>query len=391
MTTKVPFLDLSRELVPIREELKTKMDNIIFERTDFILGKDLEIFEQNFANYITCDYCIGVANGTDAIEMAVQALELDKDDEIITQSNTYVATCFGVTNNHIKLKLVDIDPDTYQMNLDELEKKITNKTKVIIVVHITGSSCDMTRLMKIINKHNLILIEDCAQSHGAYFNNKRLGSYGLLSTHSFYPGKNLGAFGDGGAICTNHYELNHKLQKIRNNGSIEKYKHEIFGRNSRLDTLQAAVLDIKLANLDANNTKRRTNAQKYRELLKCVSDIKLPKIVEGCVPVYHLFIIRAYKRDELKKHLENNGVSTGIHYPISISNLKCYENYFEETYEYAETNSKTILSLPMFPDLTEEEIIRVCNLIKDFYVLTNNVIENTDHQYRLTIIFIFII
>jgi dTDP-4-amino-4,6-dideoxygalactose transaminase len=369
MSGKVPFLDLSRELVPIREELKTKMDNIIFERTDFILGKDLERFEQNFAKYITCDYCIGVANGTDAIEMAVQALDLQKDDEIITQSNTYVATCFGVTNNNIKLKLADIEPDTYQINLDELEKKITSKTKVVIVVHITGSSCDMTRLMTIIQKHNLILIEDCAQSHGAYFNNKRLGSYGLLSTHSFYPGKNLGAFGDGGAICTNHYELNHKLQKIRNNGSIEKYKHEIFGRNSRLDTLQAAVLDIKLTNLDANNAKRRKNAQKYCELLKCVSDINLPKIVEGCVPVYHLFIIRTYKRDELKQYLENNGVSTGIHYPISISNLKCYENYFEEKYECAEKNSKTILSLPMFPDLTEEEITRVCELIKDFYVM----------------------
>jgi len=223
--------------------------------------------------------------------------------------------------------------------------------------------------MTIIQKNNLILIEDCAQSHGAYFNNKRLGSYGLLSTHSFYPGKNLGAFGDGGAICTSNSALHHKLKNMRNNGSIEKYKHEMFGRNSRLDTLQAAVLDIKLSNLDTNNEKRRKNAQLYCKLLTCVSDIKLPAIVEGCVPVYHLFIIRAYKRDELKQHLENNGVSTGIHYPISIANLKCYENYFEEKYEHAETNSKTILSLPMFPDLTEEEITRVCELIKDFYVM----------------------
>lgn len=366
--SKIPFLDLSREIAPMKDDLITKMNNIVFERTDFILGKDLEVFEQNFANYITSEYCVGVANGTDALEMAVQSLDLKEDDEIITQANTYVATCFGVTNNNIRLKLVDVDADTYQMDLDELEKKITDKTKVIIVVHLTGSCCNMERLMSIVEQNDLILIEDCAQSHGAYYNNKRLGSFGVMSTHSFYPGKNLGAFGDGGAICSSNYELTHKLRKIRNNGSIEKYKHEIFGRNSRLDTLQAAVLDIKLQHLDVNNEKRRKNAQLYCELLKHVGEIQLPKIEEGCIPVYHLFIVRAYKRDELRKHLEENGVSTGIHYPISISNLKCYENYFEEKCERAEKNSENILSLPMFPDLTAEEITKVCDLVIDFYI-----------------------
>lgn len=363
----IPFLDLSRELIPIKEELQIKMNSII-EETDFILGKDLDIFENNFAKYITTDYCVGVANGTDALEMVVQALNLNRDDEIITQANTYVATCFGVTNNKIKLKLVDIDADTYQMDLDELERKLTKKTKVVIVVHLTGSSCNMERLISIIQKNNLLLIEDCAQSHGAYFNDKRLGSFGILSTHSFYPGKNLGAFGDGGAICTSDYDLYHKLQKIRNNGSIEKYKHEIFGRNSRLDTLQAGILDVKLARLDKNNEKRRTNAEIYCKSLANIVEIQLPKIEVGCVPVYHLFIVRAYKRDELKKWLQENGVSTGVHYPISISNLKCYENYFEEKYERAKQNSESILSLPMFPDLTEEEIKRVCELIIDFYI-----------------------
>jgi dTDP-4-amino-4,6-dideoxygalactose transaminase len=173
MSSKIPFLDLSREIVPVKDELIKKMNNIIFERTDFILGKDLEIFEQNFANYITSEYCVGVANGTDALEMAVQSLDLKEDDEIITQANTYVATCFGVTNNNIKLKLVDVDANTYQMDLDELEKKITDKTKVVIVVHLTGSCCNMERLMSIVEENDLILIEDCAQSHGAYYNNKR--------------------------------------------------------------------------------------------------------------------------------------------------------------------------------------------------------------------------
>jgi dTDP-4-amino-4,6-dideoxygalactose transaminase len=375
MSINIPFLDLARELVPIKNELKNKMDDIIFNKCNFILGKELEVFEQNFAKYIGIDYCVGVANGTDAIEMAVQALGLKSHDEIITQANTYVATCFGVTNNNIKLKLVDIDADTYQIDLDELEKKITDKTKVVIVVHLTGSCCNMDRLMYIINKNNLILIEDCAQSHGAYYNDKRLGSFGLLTTHSFYPGKNLGAFGDGGAICTSNYELYHKLQKMRNNGSIEKYKHEIFGRNSRLDTLQAAILDIKLSRLDENNQKRRNNSELYHTLLKNISDIKLPKVEDKCTPVYHLFIIRAYKRDELRKYLEHHNIGVGIHYPICISNLKCYENYFDGKYsnagkyKNAEKNSNNILSLPMFPDLTREEITNVCDRIKDFYAL----------------------
>lgn len=369
MKTIIPFLDLTRELIPIKQDIETKMKEIIFEKTNFILGEELEIFEQNFAKYINLDYCIGVANGTDAIEIAVNSLNFGPEDEIITQANTYVATCFGITNNSVKLQLVDIDKETFQMDLEELEKKITDKTKAIIIVHLTGSCCDMEKLMKIVEKHNLILIEDCAQSHGAYFNNKRLGSYGVLSTHSFYPGKNLGAFGDGGAIATNNKDLYNKIQKMRNNGSIEKYKHEISGRNSRLDTLQAAILDIKLKHLDENNLKRRKNAHLYCELLKNTYEIQLPKIEKGCVPVYHLFIIKCEKRDKLKKYLEENNIGVGIHYPICISDLKCYENYFEETFRNAEENSKNILSLPMFPNLKENEIKKVCDLIKDFYIM----------------------
>ena len=365
----IPFLDLRRELVPITQSIQNKINDIIFNKTNFILGSNLEIFEQNFANYIGSNYCIGVANGTDAIEIVVKSLNLNSDDEIITQSNTYVATCFGITVNNIKLRLVDIDEETYQMNLDELEKNITPDTKAIIIVHLTGSCCNMDKLMEIINKYNLILIEDCAQSHGAFFNNKRLGSYGHLSTFSFYPGKNLGAFGDGGAICTNDEILCNTIKKIRNNGSIEKYKHDIFGRNSRLDTLQAAILDIKLERLDENNNKRNNNAQLYFNKLKCLTEIELPKIENGCYPVYHLFIIRAQKRDELKNYLEKNNIGVGIHYPISISNLKCYENYFQEKYLNAENNCLKILSLPMYPDLTEDEINNVCKHIIDFYIM----------------------
>ncbi len=369
MKRNIPFLDLSKELIPIKNELQTKINKIIFEDTDFILGKCLEKFETNFANFITTNYCVGVANGTDALEIAVNSLNLKEDDVILTQANTYVATCFGVTSNNINLKLVDINQDTYQMDLDDLEKKITDKTKAIIIVHLTGSCCNMDKLMDIVNKNNLILIEDCAQSHGASFKNKQLGSFGLLSTHSFYPGKNLGAFGDGGAICTNDKDIYINIKKIRNNGSIEKYKHEIFGRNSRLDTLQACVLDIKLNHLNSNNNKRRMNAEIYFNLLKNVKELKLPKIEDYCIPVYHLFIIRAEKRDKLRNYLSENGVETGIHYPISISDLKCYENYFDEECLNAKENSSNILSLPMYPDLSETDIKHICELIIDFYIL----------------------
>jgi dTDP-4-amino-4,6-dideoxygalactose transaminase len=263
------------------------------------------------------------------------------------------------------LKLVDIDKDTYQMDLEKLEKSINEKTKVIIIVHLTGSCCNMDKLMSIVNKHNIILIEDCSQSHGAVFRGKKLGSYGL-STYSFYPGKNLGAFGDGGAICTNDKILYDKIKKLRNNGSIEKYKHEIFGRNSRLDTIQASILNIKLPRLDDNNLKRRINADRYVEYLKNVNEIQLPKIEEGCIPVYHLFIIRCLQRDALKEYLEKNNIGVGIHYPITIPNLKCYDGKFG-TFINSETNSQNILSLPMYPDLKKEEINYICNKIKNFY------------------------
>jgi len=374
MQQSVSFLDLSREIQPIQEEIQTTLHTIIFKQTNFILGSDLEHFENNFAKYITTHYCVGVGNGTDAVEMAVQALQLQPSDEIITQANTYVATCFGVTNNNrnLILKLVDNDADTYQMDLDALEKSITARTRAVIVVHLTGSCCDMTKLMDIISRHRLVLIEDCAQSHGATFNGKRLGSFGLLSTHSFYPGKNLGAFGDGGAICTSDQDLDSMLRKRRNNGSIEKYRHEIMGRNSRLDTLQAAVLDIKLARLDGNNVKRRRNAQLYCELLKNTQEVKLPRIVEGCTPVYHLFMIRAEKRDELRNYLTQHGIGNGIHYPVCVAHLECYNKYFEaekvDACVNAKANSECIISLPMFPDLTETEIKQVCKCIVDFYV-----------------------
>ena len=364
----IKFLDLKSEIDEIKKDIQEKVETVLYEKTNFILGEEITKFENNFAEYIGVKNCIGNANGTDALEIAVKSLGLKNDDEIITQSNTYVSTCFGISNNDIKINLVDIDPTTYQMDLNKLERSINKKTKAVIIVHLTGACCDMDRLMEIIEKYNLILIEDCAQSHGAYFKKQRLGSFGLLSTFSFYPGKNLGALGDGGAICTNNDELALKIRKMGNNGCIEKYKHEILGRNSRLDTFHASVLDIKLARLDMTNQKRRDVAAKYFELLKDLPEIELPKIEKNCTPVFHLFIIKSSKRDELQEYLLKKNIQTGIHYPISIADLDCYQGIFDKSnFSNAINNSKKILSLPMYPNLPEEHIKKVCYEISNFF------------------------
>lgn len=406
---EIKFLDLSSEIKDIRNEINYSITNIV-NQNNFILGKEVDYFEYNFSKYIGTNYCVGVANGTDALEIAVNVLNLDKDSEIITQSNTYVATCFGITNNNVNLKLVDVDKDTLQMDLDLLEKKITSKTKAIIIVHLTGSCCNMDKLMNIVNKYNLILIEDCAQSHGARFNNRTLGTYGLISTFSFYPGKNLGAFGDGGAICTNDVHIYNKIKMIRNNGSIIKYNHKIFGRNSRLDTIHASILNVKLKYLNHNNLKRNTNAKIYKVMIDKINEnhnlkgnISYMKLNEGCSAVYHLFIVKVKNRDKLRKFLSDYGVQTGVHYPIPIFKLECYKNYFANKYIKKGGNkyycnllnirsvrfyriknqllnhidnennvalklSQEILSLPMYPNLMKEKIERVCNLIKLFYI-----------------------
>ena len=365
----IKFLDLKKEIEPLKEKINNKINDILFNKTNFILGNELNEFEKNFAEYINTDYCIGVANGTDALEIAIHSLNLKKEDEIITQANTYVATCLGVTNNNLNLKLVDIKPNTYQIDLELLEQSITEKTKVILIVHLTGSCCNMDKLMEIVKKYDLILIEDCAQSHGALYNNKKLGTYGLLSTFSFYPGKNLGAFGDGGAICTNNKKLYDYIRNYRNNGCIIKYKHDIIGRNSRLDTIHAAILDIKLKNLDLNNSKRRENAYLYNSLLKEIENIEIPEIEKDCLPVYHLYMIKTDYRDALQEYLKKNNIESGIHYPISIYELECYKNKLINSSipQNSINNSKRILSLPMYPDLTKEEIKIICNTIKNFF------------------------
>lgn len=368
---KIKFLDLHKNYLSNKDEIDNKITEII-NNTAFINSKYISEFENNFANYNNSKYCIGVANGTDALEIAVKALDLPEDSEVITVGNTFIATCLSIINNNYKMRLCDINKDNYMMDVSKLEGLITEKTKAIIPVHLYGHAVDMDKVLEIAKKYNLYVIEDCAQAHGCLYKNRKVGSIGDIGCFSFYPGKNLGGFGDAGCIITNNKNLYDKCKKIKNLGSEHKYYHEIIGRNSRMDGLQAGILDVKLKYLDKNNKKRLNNAKLYFKYLCGTDEIILPKIKEYCVPVFHLFVIRVGNkeiRNNLQKYLEENGIQTGIHYPVSINNMECFENIELDKTEISNDYSKKILSLPMYPELEEKEIKYVCNKVKLFYNL----------------------
>ena len=367
---KINFLDLKKNYSSIENEIDIELKNL-FKNCDFILGEKVKQFENNFANYLDIKYFIGCGNGTDALEIAINCLDLNKDDEVIVQGNTYIASCLGVLNNNIKLVLCDIDHQTNMIDLDKLKFKITNKTKALIVVHLYGLVPNMDNILNICNENNLYLIEDCAQAHGALWKNKKVGSFGDISCFSFYPGKNLGAFGDGGGIGTNNNIFNERIRKIANLGCKVKYQHELIGRNSRLDTIQACILNIKLKYLDECNIKRRNNAELYKKYLFDIKNIELPKYDSDCTPVFHLYVIKTDYRDELKKYLEDKNITCLIHYPISISETDALAEFKFKDVDNCIKNSKKILSLPMYPELTEDEIIYVCNNINNFFMEKN--------------------
>ena len=363
----VKFLDLYENYNAMKDEIDASVQGVI-DRTQFVNGPDVTSFEREFSDFIGTKHCIGVGNGTDALEIGIASLDFPTGSEIITQPNTFIATVLGISYNNLTPVFVDIDPNTMMIDHTKIEASITSKTKALCIVHLYGCSPNMDAIMEIVKKYDLILIEDCAQSHGALYNGRRLGTFGKISCFSFYPGKNLGCFGDGGAICTSDDILNSKMIRLRNLGSERKYYHDIIGRNSRLDTIQAAVLRVKLKNLDNNNEKRRIIANKYMEILKDVSGIILPTVQEECTPVWHLFVIRVKdgNRENLQQFLKTKGVDTIIHYPIPAHKQKAYRDYNSEVYAICEEVSSEIVSLPMYPELTLHAVSYVCQCIKEF-------------------------
>ncbi len=364
---EVPFVDLKAQHQEIKAEVEKAIKKVI-EKGDFILGEELELFEKEFADYCGVKFCVGVASGTEALWLALLALDIKKGDEVIIPANTFIATALAVLMAGAKPVLVDIDPKTYNINPALIEEKITPKTRAIIPVHLYGQPTDMKGISKIAQKYNLIVIEDACQAHGALYRGKRCGSFGEASAFSFYPAKNLGAYGDGGAVVTNSSEVAEKIKMLRDYGQKEKYSHLVKGYNSRLDTLQAAILRVKLKKLDGWNENRQKAAEIYKELLS-ETDLVLPYLAPERTHVYHLYVIRAKKREELRKHLSQAGISTGIHYPVplhqqpSLSDLGYKKGCFPVTESY----SKEILSLPMFPHISSDQIGYVCQKIKEFF------------------------
>ena len=356
----IPFLDLKSPYLELKEELDSAYRRVM-ESGWYILGTELSAFEDEFAAYCEIQHCIGVANGLDALHLIVRAYGIGTGDEVIVPSNTYIATWLAVT--HAGATPVPVEPDIRTYNIDpaKIEHLITPKTKAIMVVHLYGQPADMDPINELALKHGIKVIEDCAQAHGARYKGRRVGTIGDAAGFSFYPGKNLGALGDGGAVTTNDPELAKRIAVLRNYGSQLKYHNEIIGFNSRLDELQAALLRVKLKKLDEWNIRRCKVAEHYLRELLSHEKLILPYVPDWAEPVWHLFVVRNAQRDVMQKTLNIAGVGSMIHYPIPPHLQEAYSElgYKEGSFPIAEQIHKDVLSLPMSPNMTTEQVMLV--------------------------------
>ena len=364
----IPLSDFKAQYQSIKKEIQNAINQVL-NSTQFILGEDVKKFEEEFAKFCKVKYSVGVGNGTDALYLALRACGISRGDEVITQPNTFIATVEAITLNGAKPVFVDINPQTYNINANKIKKVITKKTKAIIPVHLYGQPVDTDPILKIAKKYKLFVIEDAAQAHGAEYKGKKVGSLGNIACFSFFPAKNLGAYGDGGMIVTNNEKIAKKIRMLRNHGRVEKYEHLMEGTNSRLDELQAAILRVKLRHLDKWNKARRQRAKIYDEAFEHLEEVGTPFVPSWATPVYYVYTIKTKKRDNLQKYLKKKGISTGIYYPIPLHLQPAYKylNYKKGDFPEAEKTADEILSLPMYPELKISQIKFITNSIKDFY------------------------
>ena len=364
---KVPFVDLKIQYEGIKSEIDSAIATVISE-TSFIGGKHVEQFEENFAKLYGAKHCISLANGTDSLYISMKMLGIGPGDEVITSAYSWISSSETITQTGATPIFVDID-DFFTIDATKIESKITSKTKAIIPVHIHGQMCDMDTITAIAKKNNLAIIEDCAQSHFSELEGIRAGLRGIVGSFSFYPGKNLGAYGDAGCLITNDDELALKMRMYARHGALKKHQHQIEGINSRLDGLQAAVLNVKLPHILNWTQQRINNAAVYDDYLKDIPQVELPQVRSNTKHTYHLYVIKAENRDALALFLKGRGVETAIHYPTALPNLKAYHylNHVKDEFPRSTVNETKILSLPMFPELTNEQIQYVTDCIKEFY------------------------
>lgn len=361
---QVPFLDLNRMHNPIRTQLNEAYHRVM-DSGWFIMGPELAAFEMEFAAYSNVKHCIGVGNGLDALHLLLRAYGIGPGDEVIVPSNTFIATWLAVSQCGATPVAVEPDVNTHNINPALIAAAITSKTKAIMPVHLYGQPADMDPINQLAAEHGLVVIEDAAQAQGALYKGRRVGSLGHAAGTSFYPGKNLGALGDGGAVLTNDDAIADQVRRLRNYGSSIKYQHDLAGYNTRLDELQAAFLREKLKVLDAWNAKRKAIANTYSDLLSSV-DCITPHVPDYADPVWHLYVIRSERRDKLKAHLEQQGIASVIHYPIPPHRQSCYSDYASLSMPIAETMAAEVLSLPMTPDMSEAEIKLVSSALMNF-------------------------
>ena len=363
---RIRFHNIYKSLIN-KNEIEKKIISLI-RSNSFIGGKQVEDFEKQFAKFTQSKYCVSVGNGTDALEIALESLNIKRGYEVILPVNTWISTAEIVIRNGLKVVFCDINLNDYSINFEDLKNKISKKTKLIIPVHLYGNPADMTKIMKIAKKRNIKIIEDCAQAHGATINKKQVGTFGELGTFSFYPGKNLGAFGDGGCIVTNNKRYAELCQRIRNHGALKKYDHTIIGRNSRLDTIQSAILSLRLTHYRKALKKRNLIAKLYEKELCDINELIIPTINKGSYHAYHQYVIRTNRRNELREYLKQRKIDTMIHYPYMLSELKIFKTASGiKNLKNSNKLGDKILSLPISEEHSIQEIIFVINKIKMFF------------------------
>lgn len=362
---RIPLVDLKANYLSIKAEVDEAIASVL-ERGDFIQGQDVKLLEQEFAAYCSAREAVGVSSGTDALVLALMALNVGKGDEVITTPFTFIATAEAISQVGATPVFADIDPRTCNINAAKIAEAITPRTKAILPVHLYGRPAEMGAILRLARRHNLYVIEDAAQAHGAAYEGRRVGSLGDVACFSFYPAKNLGAFGDAGMVVTSNPKVADRVRLLRDHGRRDKYRHVELGVNARLDTLQAAVLRVKLRCLDAWNQRRRAVASLYRRLL--VPDLlALPPEDRGSESVYHMFVVRTPFREALRQKLQDQGIETGIHYPVPLHLQPAYSALWHRAGDFPESERAAgeVLSLPMFPDMTPEQVKRVALAVTD--------------------------
>jgi dTDP-4-amino-4,6-dideoxygalactose transaminase len=363
----VPFLDIKSHYLSVKSEIDEAVGRV-FEAGQFVGGAEVKSFEKTFAEYHGIKHCISTGNGTDSLFAILKMLGVGPGDEVITPAWSWISTSETISTTGATPVFAEAD-DTFNVSVADVEKKISAKTKVVIAVHLYGQCCNMEALQKLCDHHNLILMEDCAHAHGARRNNKMVGTFGKASAFSFYPTKNLGAFGDAGCMLTNDDHLAEKLRRFVNHGGLSKDEHLIEGTNSRMDAIQAAILQVKLRHLESGNAKRISIANRYREELSTIEPLRLPITDLGNQHVFHLFVVRSKKRDALKSFLESRGIGTMIHYPSALPFEPAYARFkfTGKDFPVAAQFQQEVLSLPCHPEMTDEAVNYVCDNVLTFF------------------------